>query len=103
MFFNSEIFPTEKRSMCHGLSSVSGKLGALIVAMLFNYVLGSRLLLMPGHCCFASSITTLVTMSETNNLDSLEINKKWRWIVNDASDCDDDDSSHNYHKEASHG
>jgi hypothetical protein len=34
----AEIFPTEQRTYCHGIAASSGKVGALIAAVLFHFV-----------------------------------------------------------------
>jgi len=77
----AEIFPTEMRTMCHGISAASGKCGALLAAVLFNYLDNVHLFLISGYCCFISCFVTFFCIPETNGLDLLELDKKWRLIV----------------------
>ncbi len=36
-----EIFPTEVRATCHGISAATGKAGALVAGIWFNYLTNS--------------------------------------------------------------
>lgn len=77
----AEIFPTEMRTMCHGISAASGKVGALIAAILFNYSDEVQLFLISGYASFAACILTFITIPETTTLDLYEIDRKWRMIL----------------------
>jgi len=77
-----EIFPTECRTMCHGISAAFGKAGALIAATLFNYVNEDvQLFLICGYCCFIACIVTFLTIPETTTLDLYELDQQWRMIL----------------------
>jgi MFS family permease len=77
----AEIFPTEMRTMCHGISASAGKVGALIAAILFNYVSGVQMFLISGYASFAACFITFVAIPETSTLDLYEIDRRWRMII----------------------
>ena len=77
----AEVFPTECRTMCHGISAASGKVGALIAAMLFSYVDEMHLFLISGYFSFAAALITFLTIPETSTLDLYECDRKWRMIL----------------------
>eukprot|EP00978_Attheya_sp_CCMP212_P026790 scaffold88801_cov55-Attheya_sp.AAC.5 len=77
----AEIFPTEMRTMCHGISASAGKVGALIAAILFNYVSGVQMFLISGYASFAASFITFLAIPETSTLDLYEIDRRWRMII----------------------
>eukprot|EP00592_Proboscia_alata_P017994 CAMPEP_0194414700 /NCGR_PEP_ID=MMETSP0176-20130528/13414_1 /TAXON_ID=216777 /ORGANISM="Proboscia alata, Strain PI-D3" /LENGTH=633 /DNA_ID=CAMNT_0039218899 /DNA_START=18 /DNA_END=1919 /DNA_ORIENTATION=- len=78
---SSEIFPTGVRTMCHGISAASGKIGALVAAVLFNHLDDSHLFLISGYCCFLACIISLITIPDTTSLDLCEQDKRWRMIM----------------------
>ena len=78
----AEIFPTEMRTMCHGICAASGKLGALIAAIIFNYMDNDLdLFLISGYASFVACLVTFCTIPETLGLDLYEIDKKWRMTL----------------------
>ncbi|KAL7471094.1 hypothetical protein ACHAXS_011396, partial [Conticribra weissflogii] len=77
----AEIFPTEMRTVCHGISAASGKLGALIASILFNVIEETDLFLFSGYASFAACLVTFLTIPDTTTLDLYEIDKQWRLIV----------------------
>ena len=75
----AEIFPTEMRTMCHGISAAAGKTGALIAAIMFNYVENDLdMFLIVGYACFAAAVITYWTIPESSELDLCELDRKWR-------------------------
>ena len=84
--YPAEVFPTEMRSMCHGVSASAGKVGALLSAVLFNYIANgdgessSLMFFISGYCSFAAFVITYFTLPETVTLDLYELDKKWRLI-----------------------
>jgi hypothetical protein len=78
----AEIFPTEMRTMCHGIAAASGKVGALTAAVLFNYVDDLDMFLLSGYASFAAAAVTFWTIPETTGLDLYETDRKWRMILN---------------------
>jgi hypothetical protein len=77
----AEIFPTEMRTMCHGIAAASGKMGALLAAILFNYVDDLDMFLLSGYASFAACAVTFWTIPETTGLDLYETDRKWRMIL----------------------
>jgi len=76
-----EIFPTNMRAMCHGISASTGKLGALVASVLFNFVSERDLFLFSGYASFAASLITFLTIPETTTLDLYEIDRQWHKIL----------------------
>jgi len=74
----AEIFPTEVRTMCHGIAAASGKVGALTAAIMFNHVADVDMFLFSGYASFAACVITYWCIPETNGLDLYELDKKWR-------------------------
>ncbi|KAL3916947.1 MAG: hypothetical protein SGILL_004941 [Bacillariaceae sp.] len=75
----AEIFPTEQRTYCHGISAASGKVGALIAAILFHFVSGDAdLFLLCGYASFVGCFVTHFFIPETSGLDLEEVDKQWR-------------------------
>lgn len=77
----AEIFPTEMRTTCHGMSASAGKLGALIASIMFNFVSEKGLFLFSGYASFIACCITFMTIPETTTLDLYEIDKQWRMIL----------------------
>lgn len=77
----AEIFPTQMRTFCHGVSAASGKLGALVAAISFNYLSAMDMFLFAGYASFAACVITLWGIPETSGLDLYEIDRKWRLII----------------------
>jgi hypothetical protein len=78
----AEIFPTEMRTLCHGICAASGKVGALIAAVMFNFMQqDADLFLLSGYTSFLACIITVWTIPETVGLDLLEIDRKWRMTL----------------------
>ncbi|KAK1741600.1 inorganic phosphate transporter [Skeletonema marinoi] len=85
----AEVFPTEMRTVCHGISASAGKLGALIASILFTFAkTDNALFLISGYTSFAAAIFTFLTIPDLTTLDLYEIDKQWRMILN-GSDIED--------------
>jgi hypothetical protein len=67
--------------MCHGISAATGKLGALVAAILFNYLSESGMFLISGYCSFLALAITCITIPETGTLDLHQLDMKWRLIL----------------------
>ena len=76
----TEIFPTEMRTMCHGISAAAGKVGALLAAVMFNYLSESQMFLFSGYCSFLAFFITFMTLPESS-FDLHELDKKWRMTI----------------------
>jgi len=77
----AEIFPTEMRTLCHGIAAASGKVGALMAAVMFNHVKDLDMFLLSGYASFAACAITFWTIPETSGLDLYEVDRKWRMIL----------------------
>lgn len=77
----SEVFPTNMRGLCHGISASAGKLGALIASILFHHLDESQLFLFSGYASFVASFVTFLTIPETTTLDLYEIDKQWHKVL----------------------
>jgi MFS family permease len=77
----AEVFPTEVRTVCHGVAAASGKLGALLAAVLFNYVSELDMFLLSGYASLMACAVTMWTIPETLGLDLFEIDRKWRMTL----------------------
>lgn len=78
----AEIFPTEQRTLCHGICAASGKLGALIAAVLFHHVPNDAdMFLISGYASFAACLISIWTIPEMTGLNLLELDVKWRMTL----------------------
>jgi len=78
----AEIFPTEQRTYCHGICAASGKVGALFAAVVFNFIPDDvDLFLLSGYASFLACFITYYFIPETTGLDLLEMDIKWRLIL----------------------
>ena len=77
----AEIFPTEMRTMCHGIAAASGKVGALIAAIMFHHFAAVDLFLISGYSSIAACVITIWTIPETTSLDLYETDRKWRMTL----------------------
>jgi hypothetical protein len=76
----SEIFPTEMRTQCHGVAAASGKFGALLAAVAFNYIDTVDLFLFSGYASIAACLVTFWTIPDVTTLDLYEIDRQW-WMT----------------------
>lgn len=79
----AEVFPTNMRTLCHGISACSGKVGALIAAILFNFLGEKDLFLLSGYANFAACLITFFTIPDVTTLDLYEIDKQWHKVLCD--------------------
>ena len=79
----AEVYPTEMRSLCHGISASCGKLGALVAATMFHMVDERDLFLYSAYSSFIACAISFLTIPETTSLDLFEIDKQWRLILDD--------------------
>ena len=78
----AEIFPTELRTFCHGIAAASGKVGALLAAVAFNFTHSDfQMFLLSGYCCLMAGLLTFYTIPESLGLPLEEIDSKWSCIV----------------------
>eukprot|EP00980_Cylindrotheca_fusiformis_P015148 scaffold4183_cov137-Cylindrotheca_fusiformis.AAC.11 len=75
----AEIFPTEMRTLCHGICAAAGKIGALTAAVLFNFLKRDvDLFYICGYASFLACAITAITIPDTTGMDLLETDHKWR-------------------------
>lgn len=82
----AEVFPTEIRTLCHGCSAAAGKVGALIAAVLFNFINEKDLFYVSGYCSYIACLITFMTIPETTTLDLNEQDVRWRMILDGKQD-----------------
>jgi MFS family permease len=77
----AEVFPTAMRTVCHGISAASGKVGAIVASVLFHYLNVRDLFLLSACASFAAALVTFLTIPETTTLNLDEIDRQWAHIV----------------------
>jgi MFS family permease len=78
----AEIFPTEMRTLCHGICAASGKAGALFAAVFFNFVNAELdFFMLCGYSCFLAAVVTLWCIPESTGMDVSELDRKWRMTL----------------------
>ena len=80
----TEIFPTQMRTMCHGIAAASGKVGALFAAVYFNYT--EDVFMICGYCCLLGCVLSFIFVPETTTMDLFEVDKRWHMIINGNKD-----------------
>lgn len=94
----AEIFPTEVRSVCHGIAAASGKLGALAATVLFNHVSNDLdMFLLSGYASFVAAVITFWFIPETVGLDLFENDRQWQRLLLWSSGRHNADNNNYYH------
>jgi hypothetical protein len=76
----AEVYPTAVRATAHGFSAAWGKMGALLAAILYNYIdIQMRFYIVPWFG-LAGAIITYVWMPDTTGLDLKEQERRWNFI-----------------------
>jgi hypothetical protein len=91
----AECFPAPIRATAHGVSAASGKLGALMAAILYSYVtsVNERFYIVPWFG-LAGMFLTLFFIPDTTGLDLKEQERRW-WYIRQGRE-------HDYHGIAIH-
>lgn len=90
----AEVFPTPVRASAHGFSAAWGKLGALLAAILYNYLsTQQKFYFVPWFGLFGMLLTALF-MPDTTGLDLKEQERRWSYIISGRE--------HEYHGIAIH-
>jgi hypothetical protein len=76
----AEIFPISVRATAHGLSAASGKLGALLPAVIYNYVDVRTRFWIVCWFGFAGWIVTWLFVPDTTGLDLREQDRYWQFV-----------------------
>jgi hypothetical protein len=90
----AEVFPISVRATAHGLSAASGKLGALMPAIIYNYVPSRTRFWIVCWFGFAGWLVTWVFIPDTTGLDLREQERYW--------DCVREGRAGDYHGFAVH-
>lgn len=76
----AEVYPTPIRASAHGFSAACGKLGALVAAVLYNYIdVPTRFLVVPWFG-LAGALITWIWLPDTTGLDLKEQERRWAFI-----------------------
>lgn len=91
----AEVYPTPIRATAHGLSAATGKLGALLAAVMFSYIPDQKTIfhIVPWFGLMGL-IVTVVFLPDTTGLDLKEQERRWAFIRAGQAD--------NYHGIAIH-
>ncbi|GAD93810.1 MFS phosphate transporter, putative [Paecilomyces variotii No. 5] len=76
----AEVFPTPIRATAHGLSAATGKLGALMAAVLYNYIDTSQKFHIVPWFGLGGMILTWLFLPDTTGLDLKEQERRWQFI-----------------------
>lgn len=76
----AEVYPTPIRATAHGFSAACGKLGALLVAILYNYIpTGTKFWFVPWWG-LVGALVTFLFLPDTTGLDLKEQERRWSYI-----------------------
>ena len=76
----AEVYPTAVRASAHGFSAACGKLGALLAAVLYNYIDTQTKFYVVPWFGLAGVILTVFFMPDTTGLDLKEQERRWAFI-----------------------
>lgn len=76
----AEVYPVSVRATAHGLSAAAGKLGALIPAILYNYIDARTRFWVVCWFGFAGWIVTELFIPDTTGLDLREQDRYWAFV-----------------------
>ncbi|KAF2225439.1 major facilitator superfamily domain-containing protein [Elsinoe ampelina] len=76
----AEVYPTPIRATAHGFSAAVGKLGALLAAVLYNYIDTQTKFYVVPWFGLAGLILTFLFLPDTTGLDLKEQERRWAFI-----------------------
>ncbi|KAI9669102.1 MAG: hypothetical protein M1831_000694 [Alyxoria varia] len=76
----AEVYPTSVRATAHGLSAAAGKAGALLAAVLYNYIDTQTKFYFVPWWGLAGAFITWLWMPDTTGLDLKEQERRWAYI-----------------------
>lgn len=76
----AEVYPTPVRATAHGFSAAVGKLGALFVTILFNYISDEQRYWVGPWFGLIGALLTVVFLPDTTGLDLKEQERRWAFI-----------------------
>ena len=90
----AEVFPTPIRATAHGIGAAAGKLGALLAAVLYNYITDQEKFHIVPWFGLGGVVLTFFFLPDTTGLDLKEQERRWAFIR--------DGREHDYHGPAIH-
>ncbi|KAK9234035.1 major facilitator superfamily domain-containing protein [Lipomyces kononenkoae] len=76
----AEVYPTSVRATAHGISAAAGKVGALMAAILYNYITTQQIFYVVPWFGLLGLVATLFFMPDTTGLDLKEQDRRWQFI-----------------------
>jgi len=76
----AEVFPTPIRATAHGFSAAVGKLGALLAAVLYNYIDDQKKFHVVPWFGLGGALLTWLFLPDTTGLDLKEQERRWNYI-----------------------
>ena len=76
----AEVYPTPIRATAHGFSAACGKLGALLAAVMYNYITTQQKFYVVPWFGLAGMLVTLLFLPDTTGLDLKEQERRWNFI-----------------------
>lgn len=78
----AEVYPASIRASCHGVAAAFGKLGALVPAIIYDHVDGTRIkMLVAMWFGLAGFIMTVCFIPDTTGLDLREQERYWEYVI----------------------
>lgn len=77
----AEVFPTKIRATAHGLSAAWGKVGALLAAIVYNYITIQQKFYFVPWFGLAGMFVTWLFLPDTTGLDLKEQERRWDYIM----------------------
>ena len=76
----AEVYPTAVRASAHGFSAACGKAGALVAAVVYNYLETDEIFKLVPWFGLAGAILTWLFLPDTTGLDLKESERRWKYI-----------------------
>lgn len=76
----AEVYPTPIRATAHGFSAACGKMGALLAAVLYNYISTQQKFYIVPWFGLGGMLVTLLFLPDTTGLDLKEQERRWQFI-----------------------
>ncbi|KAL2012647.1 hypothetical protein VTN00DRAFT_172 [Thermoascus crustaceus] len=76
----AEVFPTPIRATAHGISAAAGKLGALLAAVMYNYITTQQKFHIVPWFGLGGLVLTWLFLPDTTGLDLKEQERRWQYI-----------------------
>ena len=76
----AEVYPTPIRATAHGFSAACGKMGALLAAVMYNYITTTQKFHVVPWFGLAGMLLTVLFLPDTTGLDLKEQERRWTYI-----------------------